>query len=36
LQTTIPPSGVNTYLILGAVIVIIALLIAFLATRRKH
>jgi hypothetical protein len=36
LQTTIPPSGVNTYLILGAVIVIIALLIAFLATRRKR
>jgi hypothetical protein len=36
LQTTIPPSGVNTYLILGAVIVIIALLIAFLATRRRR
>jgi len=36
LQTTIPPSGVNTYLILGAVIVIIALLIALLATRRKR
>ncbi len=34
--TTTPSGGVNTYLILGAVIVIIALLTAFLATRRKR
>jgi len=36
LQTTIPPSGVNTYLIFGVAVVIIALLIAFLATRRRR
>jgi len=37
LRTTIPLSGgVSTYLILGAVVVIIALLIAFLAARRKR